>query len=478
MCCTGEFVTIQPADEGEPPFVARLEQLFEERSTGLKQMLVRWLWRPRDLDSSVMEGVRAAKDEVFWSLQLDTQPVDVVVSHCWVLPAASYSSAKKGHGAPAPAGGVFLCTREFNYIKRRLLPIRMEVFDAGAMVQGQKQPAAALPPAPARSASPVPSGGNNHGKVHGRSRPDLARRLGSLLVELEAVVPSRYSSSQWAFVRDDWLSRTRSANTVREVVESAIQLEESLRLGYPPLSDIGRDRAGWRSRLRGLTGYVAVTGEIHKLRMDVGTALGVELPQPVEESMTPTATSLSDAAAAARGPAAKRSRVEEGPEVAAPAVPAVVFPRPAGVPGILHSNQAQQQQHETQLAIGAAPQAPNPTTVCLCSSWSAARNPADDTPFLLLPPMCKDETRRPLDASSGLLETPSEQPSLKPPSAAAAEAPATTPVDHRMAQDLLKTRADAERLIGDIRSLCRSTEDLAAIQGGFRGLHADLDLFK
>ncbi|CAM6018153.1 unnamed protein product [Sphagnum balticum] len=101
----------RPESPHDPPYIARLQALWEEKSTGAKWVKVNWCYYPSDLPVETGQPASADDNEVYESNHSDNNLVGSIHGPCQVLPPIQYQQeierqSKETSEALPP---VFLC---------------------------------------------------------------------------------------------------------------------------------------------------------------------------------------------------------------------------------------------------------------------------------------------------------------------------------------------------------------------------------
>lgn len=111
-----DYALFRPETPNVPPYIARLQILWEDDDTGSKWVRVNWCYYPNDIPQMVRRPTPPEKDEVYESNHGDNNLVGSIQGPCQVLPSENYKEEiekrmtllKGGHEVPA-FHPVFLC---------------------------------------------------------------------------------------------------------------------------------------------------------------------------------------------------------------------------------------------------------------------------------------------------------------------------------------------------------------------------------
>lgn len=100
----------------QAPFVAIIEDLYEDKSTGYKSVTARWFFRPNDVilsAPSALDKIKVEKHEIFYSPYTDENQVQSILSVCKVHYFDSLDSPKSVIMDTTFSGDQFICRYKY-----------------------------------------------------------------------------------------------------------------------------------------------------------------------------------------------------------------------------------------------------------------------------------------------------------------------------------------------------------------------------
>ncbi|KAH9547518.1 hypothetical protein CY35_11G037900 [Sphagnum magellanicum] len=101
----------RPESPQDPPYIARLQALWEEKSTGAKWVKVNWCYYPSDLPMETGRPASENENEVYESNHSDNNLVGSIHGPCQVLPPLQYQQEieRRAKGTSEGLPPIFLC---------------------------------------------------------------------------------------------------------------------------------------------------------------------------------------------------------------------------------------------------------------------------------------------------------------------------------------------------------------------------------